>query len=61
MVIPFSYVLSLMLIQWGSEIRPFENRKHSKTGHFGGRFIPFENRTKYVRFSNGTISLDRFI
>ena len=21
-------------IQWGSEIRPFKNRKHSKTGHF---------------------------
>ena len=23
-------------IQWGSEIRPFEIRNHSKTGHFGG-------------------------
>ena len=28
-------------IQWGSENRPFENRKHSKTGLFE------------VRFSNG--------
>ena len=30
-----------LLLQWGSENRPFENRKHAKTGHF------------YVRFSNG--------
>ena len=45
------------VIQWGSEIRPFENRNHSKTGLFEDRLsngpvfkwlglqsIPFENR-----------------
>ena len=26
-------------IQWGSENQPFKNRNHSKTGHFGGRFL----------------------
>ena len=46
-----------ILIQWGSEIRPFKNRNHSKTGLFEDRLsngpvfkwlglqsIPFENR-----------------
>ena len=41
-------------LQWGSEIRPFEIRNHSKTGHFEDRLSrPFENRTFF--------SLDRFI
>ena len=35
----FNKMLQTCNLQWGSENRPFENRKHSKTGHFGGRFL----------------------
>ena len=44
-----------MNVQWGSEIRPFENRKHSKSGHFEGRISNGKKQDGYpkVRFSNG--------
>ena len=39
------FIFQIPTAQWGSEKRTLENRKHSKTGHFEGRFEPFEIRT----------------
>ena len=50
-------------VQWGSENRTFENRKHSKSGHFSRPNFEWSTIRKpdvFVRFSNGIISLDRF-